>query len=131
MPDNPLLAAWLGPDEVPPFGRIAPEHFRPAFERAMADQRAALARVATDQAAPSFDNTVAAIERSGRTLARIDNVFSLLAGADAGAAIMAIEREVAPLIAAHRNAIFAGGRHRHGFWTHFPFRQSILSTAGG
>ncbi len=106
MPDNPLLAAWLGPDEVPPFGRIAPKHFRPAFERAMADQRAALARVATDPAAPSFDNTVAAIERSGRTLARIDNVFSLLAGADAGAAIMAIEREVAPLIAAHRNAIF-------------------------
>src|SRR5437660_12675307 len=36
MPDNPLLAAWLGPDEVPPFGRIAPKHFRPAFERAMA-----------------------------------------------------------------------------------------------
>jgi peptidyl-dipeptidase Dcp len=106
MPDNPLLAAWVGPDEVPPFGRIAPEHFRPAFERAMADQRAALARVAADQAAPSFDNTVAAIERSGRTLARIDNVFSLLAGADADTAIMAIEREVAPLIAAHRNAIF-------------------------
>jgi len=82
MPDNPLLAGWLGPDEVPPFGRIAPEHFRPAFVRAMADQRAALARVATDPAAPSFDNTVAAIERSGRALARIDNVFSLLAGAD-------------------------------------------------
>jgi peptidyl-dipeptidase Dcp len=106
MPDNPLLAAWPGPFEVPPFGEIAPAHFRPAFERAMEEQRAALARVAADQASPSFDNTVAAIERSGRALARIDNVFSLLAGADADAAVMAIEREVAPLLAAHRNAIF-------------------------
>ena len=106
MLDNPLLAAWSGPFEVPPFGRIAPEHFRPAFERAMAEQRATLARVAADPAPPSFDNTVAAMERSGRTLARVDSVFSLLAGADADAAIMAIEREVAPLIAAHRNAIF-------------------------
>src|SRR5262249_23421832 len=48
----------------------------------------------------------AAIERSGRALARVDNVFSLLAGADADDAIMAIEREVAPQLAAHRNAIF-------------------------
>ena len=106
MPDNPLLAAWPGPDAAPPFGRIKPAHFRRALERAMAEQRAALARVAADPAAPSFDNTVATMERSGRTLARIENVFSLLAGADADEAIMAIEREVAPLIAAHRNAIF-------------------------
>jgi peptidyl-dipeptidase Dcp len=106
MPDNPLLAAWPGPDQVPPFGRIAPEHFRPAFERAMAEQREALARVAADPEPPSFDNTVATMERSGRTLARVDNVFSLLAGTDADDAIMAIEREVAPQLAAHRNAIF-------------------------
>jgi peptidyl-dipeptidase Dcp len=106
MPDNPLLAAWGGPFEVPPFGQIVPAHFRPAFERAMEEQRASLARVAADPAPPSFDNTVAAMERSGRALARVDNVFSLLAGADADDAIMAIEREVAPLLAAHRNAIF-------------------------
>jgi peptidyl-dipeptidase Dcp len=106
MPDNPLLAAWSGPFEVPPFGQIVPAHFRPAFERAMEEQRAALARVAADPAPPSFDNTVAAMERSGRVLARVDNVFSLLAGADADDAVMAIEREVAPLLAAHRNAIF-------------------------
>jgi peptidyl-dipeptidase Dcp len=106
MPHNPLLAPWLGPDAVPPFGHIAPAHFRPALEHAMAEQRETLARGAADPAAPSFDNTVAAMERSGRTLARVESVFSLLAGADADAAIMAIEREVAPLIAAHRNAIF-------------------------
>src|SRR5262249_18944594 len=76
---------------------------------AMAEQRAALARVADDPAPPSFDNTVAAIERSGRALARVDNVFWLLTGADADDAIMAIEREVAPVIAAHRNAIFTDG----------------------
>jgi peptidyl-dipeptidase Dcp len=106
MTDNPLLAAWPGPDQAPPFGHISPAHFRPAFERAMDEQRATLARVAADQAAPSFDNTVAAMERSGRALARVESVFSLLAGADADDAIMAIEREVAPLLAAHRNAVF-------------------------
>jgi peptidyl-dipeptidase Dcp len=106
MPENPLLAAWSTPYEVPPFGQIAPAHFRPAFEHAMAEQRARLARVAAGPEHPSFDNTVATIERSGRALARVENVFSLLAGADADDAIMAIERETAPLFAAHRNAIF-------------------------
>ena len=106
MSENPLLATWVGRYQVPPFGHISPEHFRPAFERAMAEQRAALARVAADAAAPSFDNTVAAMERSGGALARVESVFSLVAGAEADDAIMAIEREVAPLLAAHRNAVF-------------------------
>ncbi|MBV8753165.1 MAG: M3 family metallopeptidase [Hyphomicrobiales bacterium] len=106
MADNPLLAAWPGPFEVPPFGHIAPAHFRPAFDHAMAEQRAALAGVAADPERPSFDNTIAAMERSGRALARVESVFWLVAGADADDAIMAIEREVAPLSAAHRNTIF-------------------------
>jgi peptidyl-dipeptidase Dcp len=104
--DNPLLAAWTNPFAVPPFGRISAAHFRPAFDRAMAEQRGALDRIAADASVPTFDNTVAAMERSGRTLARVESVFSLLAGADADDAIMAVEREVAPLLAAHRNAIF-------------------------
>ena len=106
MPDNPLLTVWSDAFEAPPFGQIAPAHFRPAFEQAMAEQRAALARVAADPERPSFDNNIAAMERSGHALARVENVFSLLAGADADDAIMAIEREAAPLLAAHRNAIF-------------------------
>jgi len=106
MSENPLLAPWIGAYEVPPFGDISPAHFRDAFARAMEEQRAALAPVAADPAPASFDNTVAAMERSGRALARIESVFSLLAGADADDAIMAIEREVAPRLAAHRNAVF-------------------------
>jgi len=106
MSDNPLLAPWVGRFEVPPFGHISPAHFRPAFKRAMEEQRDALARISADPARASFDNTVAAIERSGRTLARVESVFSLLAGADADDAVMAIEREVAPQLAAHRNAVF-------------------------
>ena len=106
MPENPLLAASTAPFEVPPFGQILPEHFRPAFDRAMAEQRAALARVADDPVPPNFDNTVAAMERSGRALAQVDNVFSLLAGADAHDAIMAIEREVAYL----KDSLVAVGR---------------------
>ena len=129
MLDNSLLAAWSGPFEVPPFGEIAPEHFRLAFERAMAEQRAVLAHVAADPAPPSFDNTVAAMERSGRTLARVDNVFSLLAGADADEAIMAIEREVAPQLAAHRNAIFTDSGLFRRFDTLHARRADLALTA--
>src|SRR5712691_8644260 len=106
MPDDTLLAAWTGPFGVPPFARIAAAHFRPAFDRAMTAQRGEVERIAADPAGPTFANTVAAMERSGRTLARVDSVFSLLSGAAADDAIMATEREVAPLIAAHRNAVF-------------------------
>ena len=105
-PDNPLLGVWTTPFEVPPFERIAAAHFRPAFGHAMAEQRHALARVAADTAAPSFDNTVAAMERSRAALARVEGVFFLLAGTDADDAVMAIEREMAPLLAAHDKAIF-------------------------
>ena len=105
-PDNPLLGVWTTPFEVPPFERIVAAHFRPAFDHAMAEQRRTLARVAADPAAPSFDNTVAAMERSRAALARVEGVFFLLAGTDADDAVMAIEREMAPLLAAHDKAIF-------------------------
>ena len=69
------------PDGVPPFDRIAPEHFRPAYARALAEHEAEIAAIAADPAPPSFDNTIAALELSGRALERVGNVFHLLAGA--------------------------------------------------
>ena len=68
-PDNPLLADWTTPYEAPPFGRIKPEHFRPAFDRAFAEHEAEIAAIAADPAPPTFDNTIAALELRGRALA--------------------------------------------------------------
>ena len=71
---NPLLADWTAPFGVPPLDQIKPEHFQPAFEQALVVHRREIAAIADDKAAPDFDNTVAALERSGRSLARVSSV---------------------------------------------------------
>jgi peptidyl-dipeptidase Dcp len=106
---NPLLGAWTGPAETPPFPAIRPEHFRPAFDEAMAENMAEIETIAGNTEAASFANTIAALERGGRALARVSAVFSALAGAHTNQAILALEREMSPRLAAHRNRV-----HLHG-----------------
>src|SRR5207244_753993 len=102
---NPLFEEWDGRFGVPAFDRIRPEHFRPAFARAFAAHAAEVAAIANNAAAPSFANTIAALEKSGDALSRTVNVFNLLAGAHNNDEILAIEREVAPLKAKHWDSI--------------------------
>jgi peptidyl-dipeptidase Dcp len=103
---NPLLAAWSGPFGLPPLPTIKPEHFRPAFDAALARHRAELDAIAANPQPPSFDNTIVALEKGGRDLERVANVFFVLAGADTGDAIEAVEREISPLLARHSNAMY-------------------------
>src|SRR5215471_13141702 len=103
--DNPLLAQWSGSFGVPAFGRIKPEHFRPAFARAFAAHAAEVAAIAGNAQAPTFANTIDALEASGETLARAVDLFHLLAGAHTNDAILAFERELAPLKAKHWDRI--------------------------
>ncbi len=102
---NPLLEAWDTPFGVPPFERILPGHFVPAFERAMSAHRAELDAIAGQAEAPTFANTVAAFDRSGRDYARIDALFWNLAKSETSPALQAVERVMAPRVAAHRSAI--------------------------
>ena len=104
-PDNPLLAKWNTADGVPPFDRIRPDDFRTAYARALAQHEAEIAAIAADPAPPSFDNTIAAMEKSGRALSRVGNAFHVLVGAHSNDALLEIEREIAPQIARHFNAI--------------------------
>jgi peptidyl-dipeptidase Dcp len=103
--DDPLLEESSGPFGVPAFGRIRPDHFREAFPRAFAAHTAEVAAIAGDTAAPSFANTIAALEAGGKALTRTVSAFNLLAGAHSDDAILAIERELAPLKAKHWDAI--------------------------
>ena len=103
--DNPLLEDWTGPFGVPPFGRIEPRHFPPAFARAFAAHAAEVKAIAADPAEPTFANTIAALEKAGDALMRVSSVFHLLAGAHTNDAIQAIERELAPQEAKHWNSI--------------------------
>src|SRR5947209_18555845 len=89
--ENPLLADWTAPFEVPPLDHIKPEHFPPAFEQALGVHRGEIAAIAGATAAPTFENTVVALERSGRLLTRVSNVFYVLAGAHTSEPIQAIE----------------------------------------
>jgi peptidyl-dipeptidase Dcp len=103
---NPLLATRTGAFELPPFAAIGPGHFRPAFDRALAAHRAEIDVIAANSAAPSFDNTITALEKSGHELESVANVFFVLAGADTSDEIEAIERDVSPLLARHNNALY-------------------------
>src|SRR5215831_15234557 len=103
---NPLLAHWAGSFELPPFAAIQPSHFRPAFDRALADHRTEIDAIAANTDAPTFDNTIVALEKSGRALDRVSNVFFVLAGADTSDEIEAIERDISPLLARHRNTLY-------------------------
>jgi peptidyl-dipeptidase Dcp len=103
--ENPLLSAWNAPFGVPPLDAIEPGHFQPAFARALAEHSAEIATIAAGAAAPDFENTVAALERSGKLLARVTNVFYVLAGAHTSEAIQAIERDLAPMLSRHWNEI--------------------------
>jgi peptidyl-dipeptidase Dcp len=102
---NPSPAEWTEPFGVPPFARILPEHFGPAFDRGFAAHEAEVAAIADNPAPPDFNNTIAALENSGRPLARVSRVFSVLAGAHTNDALLALEREIAPRRAKHWNKI--------------------------
>jgi peptidyl-dipeptidase Dcp len=102
---NPLLEDWTAPFEAPPLDRIRPEHFAPAYDRALSDHMAEIARIARNSAPPDFSNTIVALERSGKLLARIDAVFSTFAGSATNDALQAIEMEMAPRLSAHWTAI--------------------------
>jgi peptidyl-dipeptidase Dcp len=102
--NNPL-DNWGGRFGVPDFDRIKPHHFREAFARAFAAHVAEVAAIAGNTAAPTFANTIAALETSGEALTRTVDVFNLLAGAHNNEEILAIEREVAPVKAKHWDSI--------------------------
>ncbi|MBC9175878.1 M3 family metallopeptidase [Pseudoroseomonas ludipueritiae] len=98
---NPLLAPWTGPFGMPPFDSIRPEHFPPAFAAAMEEHLAEIAAIGTDPAAPTFANTIEALQRSGRALERIGNVFGNLTASLGGEALEELDRELSPQLAQH------------------------------
>ncbi|HZY12895.1 MAG TPA: peptidase M3, partial [Beijerinckiaceae bacterium] len=97
---NPFRETDL-PFGIPDFADIRTEDYRPAFERAFADHRAEIAAIAGERSDPTFDNTIAALERSGSALRRVEAVFWNLVGTDADEGLQAIERDMAPVTARH------------------------------
>jgi peptidyl-dipeptidase Dcp len=102
---NPLLAAWLTPHQTPPFAEVKPEHFLPAFEQAFVDHAAEVAAITYDPSTPDFDNTITALERSGKLLTKVSAVFYDLVSAHSNPAILEIDKEVSLRMARHWSPI--------------------------
>lgn len=102
---NPFFEPSTLPYGMPPFAEIRDEHYREAFERGMSDQLAEISAITRRRDMPTFENTMVPLERSGQLLERVANVFFTLASADSTDFIRDLEEEIAPLLAAHTDAI--------------------------
>ena len=103
---NPILAEWTSPFGMPPFAAIEAAHYEPAYGVAIAAHRAELNAIADNPAAPTFDNTVAAFDRSGRLYQKVERLFENLTASETSPALQAAERALAAPVAAHLNAIY-------------------------
>jgi peptidyl-dipeptidase Dcp len=102
---NPFFAPFPAPFGLPPFADIADEHYRPAFVDGMAEHLREVAAVTGNPDAPTVENTLLPLERAGQVLDRVATVFFNKSSADSTDFTNALEEEIAPLLAAHSDAI--------------------------
>lgn len=108
---NILLAPWSGPyGGVPPFDRVQVSQFKPALEEAMAQTLAEIEKIAANPEAPTFENTIAAMERSGRMLDRVSTVYDVWSGTMSSDEFRAVEEEMAPKLAEFRDTVMQNSR---------------------
>src|SRR5947199_3118860 len=110
MADNPLLTESSLPYHIPPFDKIKDEHFAPAIEEAMRQQLKEVETVANNSEKPTFDNTIVALERTGRLLDRAERTFENLNACNTNPEMQKIKKEMAPKLSAHRDAIHLNGK---------------------
>ena len=104
--ENPLLATWEGPyGGIPPFDRVQVPLFKPALEAGMAEQIAETEKIANNTAVPDFENTIAALERSGQALTRVGTLYAVWGATMNGPEFQVVQREMAPRLAAFNDQI--------------------------
>ena len=104
-PANPLLVESTLPLHFPRFDQIHDADFLPAFEQGIAEHRKEIEAIASNPAKPTFDNTIVAMERAGRTLGRVESIFSNLTSSNTDPALQNVQRQMAPKFAAHRDEV--------------------------
>jgi len=103
---NPFFSASTLPFEAPPFDRIKDADYQPAIDEGMKRQIAEVEKIANNPDAPTFDNTIVAMERTGSLLTRVSKVFFALSQSNTNDTLQKVQKEEAPKLAAHRDAIF-------------------------
>jgi peptidyl-dipeptidase Dcp len=105
-PGSALLAPWVGPyGGTPPFDQVRVADFKPALQAAMAENLAEIDKIANNPAAPTFDNTLVALERAGKTFNRVSALFDVWSSSMNTGDFQAVEREMRPKLAAFSDAI--------------------------
>lgn len=102
---NPFLTEYNTPFNVSPFDKIQLEHYKPAFIQGMAEQKAEVEAIITQPEAPTFANTIVALDQSGDLLRRVSTVFYGLNSANTNDEMQAVSRELSPLLSKHRDDI--------------------------
>ena len=102
---NPFFTEWNTPYNIPDFGRIKTEHYMPAFEEGMRQQKAEIDAIVNNSEAPTFENTILAYEYSGQLLREVSSIFFNLSECENSDEMEAIEEKVTPMLAAHGDDI--------------------------
>src|SRR5690242_3897768 len=105
-PENPLLAPSTLPFQAPPFDKITDSDYLPALQAGMAQQLKEIDAIANNPAPPTFQNTLVAMERSGRLLQRARQAFSVVVQTNSDPALLEVRKTIAPQMAAHEDAIY-------------------------
>ena len=103
--ENPFDQEWDTPFEIPPFNLIKDEHYMPAFEKGMAENLAEIDAIVNNEEAPTFANTLEELERSGKLLTKVQNVFFNLTGSNTNPKLQELQRELSPMLSAHSDKI--------------------------
>jgi len=110
LASNPLLTKSTLPYQAPPFDKIKDSDFQPALEQGMKEQIAEIEAIANNPKAPTFQNTLVAMEKSGVTLTRVNMVFNALSGANTDSVLQSVQEIEAPKLAAHQDAIYLNSK---------------------
>jgi peptidyl-dipeptidase Dcp len=107
VPPNPLLLRWAGPaGGIPPFDRVRVADFKPALEEAIEENLAEIEQITGNPAAPDFENTIVALERSGRTFSRVSAIYGVWSSTMSTEDFQAVERDMQPKLAAFSDKIY-------------------------
>ncbi len=104
-PNNPFAVASTLPFQAPPFDKIKDADYQPAIEAGMREQIAEIEKIANNKEAPTFENTIVAMEKTGQLLTRVGMVFGAVAGANTDPVLQKVQEDEAPKLAAHVDAI--------------------------
>lgn len=103
---NPLVAEWKTPFQTPPFDLIKIEHYLPAFEYAIKTAKEEISTIANQKSAPTFENTIVALDRSGALLNRISGVFFNMLSANTNPEMQKLAQEISPILTSHSNELY-------------------------